>query len=254
MVDLETFLTTHVFYFMLVFARIGSAVMIMPGVGDSFVSARVRLLFALGFSFILFPVLTPYMPKTVPDEVTLTLLLMMEVITGLLIGTIARIFMTALDVAGMVISFSSSLSNAQLFNPSLAAQGSLLGAFLSVTGTTFLLATDMHHFLIMGIIESYETFTLGKFINTGSMAELVSKAVASSFMIGVQIAAPFIVLTLLIYIGMGVLSRLMPQVQVFLLALPLQILLSLILMTLVLSAGFMYWVLQFESSMMFLMG
>lgn len=239
---------------MLIFARIGAAVMIMPGVGDSFVSTRVRLLFAFGFSFILLPVVTPYLPSAVPGTVTLLMLLIMEFLTGLLIGTITRIFMTALDVAGMIISFASSLSNAQLFNPSLSSQGSLLGAFFSVTGTTFLLTTDMHHFLIKGIMESYKTFTLGEFINTGSMAELVSKAVATSFMVGMQIAAPFVVLTLLIYIGMGVLSRLMPQVQVFLLALPLQILLSLVLMTMVLSAGFLYWVSQFEANMIYFLG
>ncbi len=254
MVDLNTFLSTNVFYFMLIFARIGAAVMIMPGVGDSFVSTRVRLLFAFGFSFILLPVVTPYLPSAVPGTVTLLMLLIMEFLTGLLIGTITRIFMTALDVAGMIISFASSLSNAQLFNPSLSSQGSLLGAFFSVTGTTFLLTTDMHHFLIKGIMESYKTFTLGEFINTGSMAELVSKAVATSFMVGMQIAAPFVVLTLLIYIGMGVLSRLMPQVQVFLLALPLQILLSLVLMTMVLSAGFLYWVSQFEANMIYFLG
>jgi flagellar biosynthetic protein FliR len=252
--DMETFLTLHVFYFMLIFARIGSAVMIFPGVGDSFVSSRVRLLFAFGFSFVLLPTVSNFLPKQIPSGMTMLTLLGMEFLTGLFIGTVARIFMAALDVAGMVISFSSSLSNAQLFNPSLAAQGSLLGAFLSVTGTTFLLTTNMHHFLIMGVMESYKNFIVGDFIQADSMAELVSKAVGSSFRIGVQIAAPFMVLTLLIYIGMGVLSRLMPQVQVFLLALPLQILLSLVMFILIMSAGFMYWVTQFEANMVYFLG
>lgn len=251
---LEEFFVTGVFAFILVFVRVGTAMIIMPGIGDSFVSKRIRLHIALGFSFVMFPVVMTYMPSQVPTTFVLFSLIIVEFLIGLFIGTIARIFMTALDVAGMVISFSSSLSNAQLFNPSLAAQGSLMGAFLSVTGVVLLFATDLHHLLIMGVFESYQMFPVGSVPETGSMAELIARAVSTSFSIGVKIGAPFIVLTLLIYVGMGVLSRLMPQVQVFLLALPLQILLSLIILTLVLSTGLLYWAHEFEGSMVFFLG
>lgn len=83
------------------------------------------------------------------------------------------------------------------------------------------------------------------------MAEVITRAVAASFMIGVQIAMPFMVVSMMIYIGMGVLTRLMPQIQVFLLALPLQIMLSLLTMALVISAGLLFWLERFESGMMF---
>lgn len=251
MSTIEEFLATGVFAFVLAFVRMGTAVMIMPGIGDSFVSQRVRLHMALALSFVFFPLIMAKLPSPVPGTMMLFSLIVMEFIIGLFFGTIARIFMTALDVAGMVISFSSSLSNAQMFNPSLAAQGSLVGAFLSVTGVVFLFATNMHHLLIMGVIESYELFPVGAIPDTGSMAEFVSRAVSHSFAIGVKIGAPFLVITLLIYMGMGVLSRLMPQVQVFLLALPLQILLSLVTMSLVISAGLVYWATQFEQGMVF---
>ena len=105
----------------------------------------------------------------------------------------------------------------------------------------------------MGIMDSYELFPLGGIPDTGSMAELMAKMLSTSFAIGVKIGAPFIVLTLLIYVGMGVLSRLMPQVQVFLLALPLQILLAIILLMFTVTAIFTYWGAQFEDSMVFFM-
>jgi flagellar biosynthesis protein FliR len=248
---LEEFLVTGVFAFVLAFVRIGTAAMIMPGIGDSFVPGNVRLHFALGLSLVLFPLIVPYLPTPLPPTGILLSLIVMEFIIGLFFGTIARIFMTALDTAGMVISFSSSLSNAQLFNPGLAAQGSLVGAFLSVTGALILFAANMHHLFIRGLMESYEMFPVGAIPDSGSMAELMARAVAASFSIGVKLGAPFIVMTLLIYVGMGVLSRLMPQVQVFLLALPIQIILSLLLMTMVLSAGMLYWLREFESGMVF---
>lgn len=246
---LETFLAGGVLAFLLTFVRIGTAVMIMPGLGDSFVSERIRLHMALGISFVMFPIVMPYVPAPLPNTAALFVLIFAEFIIGLLIGTVARIFMTALDTAGMVISMQSGLSNAQVFNPSLAAQGSLIGAFLSMSGVLILLVTDLHHLLIMGVIESYEMFPLGVFPDTGSMAEIIARAVAASFTIGVKLATPFIVVTLLIYVGMGVLARLMPQVQVFLLALPLQILLSVALLMIVLMALLTFWLAQYEASM-----
>lgn len=247
----EEFITTGVFAFILTFVRIGTAVMIMPGLGDSFVPARIRLHIALGLTLALFPLLIPLMPSPIPGTMMLFFMIVVEFLIGIFFGTIARIFMTALDTAGMVISLQSGLANAQLFNPSLAAQGSLMGAFLSVTGVVLLFATNLHHLLIMGVLESYQLFPLGVIPDTGSMAELMARAVSSAFTIGFKIAAPFVIITLLIYVGMGVLTRLMPQVQVFLLALPLQILLSMVTLTLVLSAGLLYWLTQFRDSMGF---
>lgn len=248
---LQEFLTSGVLAFMLAFTRIGTAVMIMPGLGDSFVPERIRLHIALGLTLALFPLTMPHMPSPVPGTFALLSLVFAEFIAGLFFGTIARILMMALDTAGMVLSTSSGLANAQLFNPALAMQGSLMGAFLSVTGVMILFAMNLHHLLIGGLVESYKLFPVGAVPDAEGMAQMTSRAVAESFAIGIKISAPFMVLTLLIYVGMGVLSRLMPQAQVFLLALPLQILLSLVALTMVISSIYLFWASQFEEGMMF---
>lgn len=251
---LQTFLTTGVFAFMLTFVRIGAAATIMPGIGDSFVPTNIRLYIALGISLMLMPLVAPYMPNPLPNTAGLLVLIGCEFIIGIFIGTIARILMTALDTAGMVISLQSGLGNAQVFNPGLATQGSLVGALLSVTGVVLIFVTNMHHLLIYGLIGSYEVFPLGQVPNSGDMADMISKAIAGSFLIGIQIASPFIVLSMMLYIGMGVLSRLMPQVQVFMLSLPLQITLSLITLVMMFSAGMLFWLTKFEEGMMFFFG
>ncbi|PJB72608.1 MAG: flagellar biosynthetic protein FliR [Alphaproteobacteria bacterium CG_4_9_14_3_um_filter_47_13] len=248
---LEQFLVQGVFAFILTFVRIGAAVTIMPGVGDTFTPQRIRLYISLGLSLVLSPLIAPHLPNPVPVTAILLSLIVMEFIIGLFIGTIARILMVALDTAGMAISMMSGLGSAQIFNPAFSTQGSLVGAMFSVTGVLILFATNMHHLLFYGLIGSYELFPVGGIPDTGSMAELMSRAVAKSFLIGVEISAPFIVVSLLVYIGMGVLTRLMPQIQVFLLALPLQIILSLITLSLMLSAGMMFWVARFEEGMVF---
>jgi flagellar biosynthetic protein FliR len=248
---LEEFMNVGVFAFMLTFVRIGTAIMIMPGIGDSFVSERIRLLTALAMTFALFPLTSHYIPTPVPSTFMMFSLIFMEFATGLFFGSVARIFMMATDTAGMVISTASGLGNAQVFNPSMATQGSLVGALMSVTGVVVLFALDIHHLIITGIIESYALFPVGDVPDLGSMAEFLSKVVSASFSIGVKMAAPFIVLTILIYVGMGVLARVMPQIQVFLLALPLQILLSMILLALTLFSMFFYWASQFEEGILY---
>lgn len=251
MIAIEEFLVTGVFAFILAFVRIGAAMFIMPGLGDSFVPSRIRLHMALGLSLTLFPLIMPYIPYPIPPTTVLFSLIIIEFVIGVFFGTIARIFMIVLDVAGMVVSLQSGLANAQVFNPSLATQGSIIGAFLSVTGVVLLFQVNMHHFLIVGLMETYELFQLGAVPDTGSMAQFMADALSKAFAIGVKIAAPFLVITLLIYVGMGVLARLMPQIQVFLLALPLQILLSLITLSMIISAAALYWLTAFEEGMVF---
>lgn len=248
---LEQFLVSGVFAFMIVFVRFGTAVMIMPGVGDSYVPQNIRLHFALGFSLVMAPAVQSHIPYPLPAFGSLILLLLIEFITGLFIGTIARILMLALDTAGMLISLTSGISNAQVFNPTLATQGSIFGAFLSVTGVTLLFATNLHHLLIHGLVESYERFPIGGILNTGDMVDLMAKAVSAAFLTGFEIAMPFVIISMVLYVGMGVLSRLMPQVQIFMIAIPIQIALALVILSISISAIMMFFLGQFEDNMIF---
>ncbi len=249
--SIEEFLVSGVFAFMLVFTRLGTAFIIMPGIGDSFVPRNIRLTMALAISFVLTPIIQPFIPDPIPAFPILLALLFMEFVIGLFIGTIARVFMTALDVAGMIISTTSGLANAQVFNPSLASQGSITGALLSMVGVVLLFATNLHHLLIYGLVESYSLFPVGGVPDAGSMAQLMTQAFSSSFLIGFQIAVPFIIVAMMLYIGMGVLSRLMPQVQVFILALPVQIMLSMVTLSLIISTAMLFWMTKFEDAMVY---
>lgn len=248
---LNEFLSNGVFAFILVFVRIGAAATIMPGIGDSLTPTRVRLYIALGLSLVLTPAVQQYLPSPIPPVGTLAVLIGMEFIIGMFIGTVARILITALDTAGMIISMQTGLGNAQLFNPALSSQGSLIGTVLSITGVVLIFASGLYKLLFMGMVGSYQLFPVGHIPDSGSMAEMISGAIASSFLIGVQISAPFLVIGLMLYIGMGVLSRLMPQLQVFMIAVPLQILLLLSLLATLLPIMMMFWMGKFEDGMVY---
>ncbi len=244
---LNQFLGEFFFTFFMIFVRFGTALMIMPGVGDTFVSPRIRLFFALALTLIV----TPSLAGNIPDAPTTgsflyIMYLVKEAIIGFFIGVVARILMSILSIAGMVISMQSGLASAMVFNPTMSGQGSIIGSFFSVMGVALLFATNMHHLVIMAIYNSYDLFQFGTITNLGDMTSVISNLVNDVFRIGVQFATPFIVISLMMYLALGVLARLMPQLQVFFIALPLQILISFLVLMVVLSVGMTYWLTQYQ--------
>ena len=245
---LNEILVSHLSAFMLVFMRTGMALMIMPGIGDSFVSPQIRLHFALAFAFVLTPFLAPHLPPLPAHAPDLITLMLSEAFIGIFIGTVMRIMITALDTAGGIISIQSGFANALVFNPATASQGSLIGALYSVLGVTLLLVTNMHHYMLASLVDSYTLFpALAHAPDMKPILEVVTQTVSAAFRIGVQLSMPFLIVGLVVQLAFGLLGRLMPQVQIFFLAMPVQILLSLVMLTMVLSAGMLYWMRGFES-------
>lgn len=246
---LQEFVTSQITTYALVFCRIGTVMMLMPGVGDSFIPPNIRILLAVAFTAILSPVAENYLPDIANNQVFVWLVIT-EILTGFFIGTVARIFMAALDTAGMLIGMNIGLGSAMIFNPQMAGQGSAVGAFLSIIGAVLLFTTDLHHMLIYGMMDSYKTFPVGGGIldMAGGMASTTSQAVNSSFAIGFYMSVPFMVVSLFLYIAMGVLGRLMPQIQVFVLALPLQIILGLLVFMMTISTMMLFWLHHYDEA------
>lgn len=245
---LQQIVVGNIFAFLLIFMRLGMALLIMPGIGDSFVSPQIRLLFALAMSFVLTPFLASYLPSIPTNSGVMFSLLLTEAIIGLFIGTVMRIMISALDTAGNIISAQVGYASAMLFNPVTQSQGSLIGSLYSMLGVTMLLVTNAHHYMLASVVESYHLFpATGSLPAPQSLAESIGVAVSTAFRIGVQLSIPFLIIGTLVQVGFGLLGRLMPQVQVFFIALPLQILLGLVVLTMAVSAGILYWLDGYES-------
>lgn len=251
---LEHFLTANAFAWMLIFTRVGAAFVTLPGVGEAFVSPRIRLLLALTVSALLVPVIGPQLP-VLPDQVLqLMALIVGEAFYGVFIGIVARLIISTIETAGMIVAFQISLSNASVFNPALAAQSSLTSALLGVTALALMFAADLHHVMLWAVADSYTVFTPGVFPLAGDFATTYSQLVAKSFLVATQLAAPFIVLGLVFYLGLGLLARLMPQLQIFFIAIPAQIYLGMIVLGLTLSTMLLMWLNYAQSTMNALLG
>jgi len=245
---LQQLLGDQIFVWMIVFIRIGTAFTIMPTVGDAFVSARTRLLLALAVSVVVAPAVRAQLPPMPGNVFQLVVLIIGEMTVGIFLGSIGRLLMGTLEVAGTVIALETGLSNAQIFNPAMATTGSLPGALLGWLGLLLLFVTDMHHLLIMAVVDSYATFVPGAPIPIDDMANVVGQLVARTFMLGVQMAAPFLIIGLMFALALGLLNKLAPQVQVFQLFTSIQVLLGLFMFALTLAAMMVFWLSRFEST------
>jgi flagellar biosynthesis protein FliR len=211
--------------FMLVFARVGTMVMLMPGLGERFVLNRAKLAIAVFLALLLMPVARPLM-QVPTDPGVLMSLLISEILIGAILGLSARLVMAALQTAGVIIANQIGLGFATAVDPSMGQQNPSIGNFLTILGVTLVLVTDLHHLAIGAIHNSYSMLPPGAYPSVGDASALGLQAVSKSFAIAVQLSAPFIVFGLLFNVGLGVLARLMPQFQVFFLGAPASILIG----------------------------
>jgi flagellar biosynthetic protein FliR len=224
--------------FMLVFARVGSMMMLMPGFGESNIPVRIKLAIALLLTLIILPLHRNAYQVDLTSISALGVLMVHEIVIGIVLGATARVTLSALAVAGSVIAQQLGLGFVTAVDPTQGQQGVLIGNFLSILGMTLLFATDSHHLVIAALNESYRIFSPGEVMPSGDVAALATRAFATAFKIGMQLSAPFLVFGLVFNIGLGVLARLMPAMQVYFVGVPLSIMIGFLIFGLVL-AGMM---------------
>ena len=209
--------------FMLVFARIGAMVMLLPGLGEVNIPVRVKLAIALLLTFIMLPLHRAAYHVDMNSMPALVVLMVHEIIIGIVLGATARVTLSALQVAGSVIAQQLGLGFVTSVDPTQGQQGVLIGNFLTLLGIALLFATDTHYLVIAALSDSYKIFAPGELMPSGDVAALATRAFAGAFKIGLQLSAPFLVFGLVFNIGLGVLARLMPQMQVYFVGVPLSI-------------------------------
>ncbi|XIA63955.1 flagellar biosynthetic protein FliR [Bradyrhizobium sp. TZ2] len=235
--------------FMLVFARVGAMVMLLPGLGESNIPVRIKLAIALLLTLIILPLHRNAYQVDLTSMTSLGVLMVHEIVIGIVLGATARVTLSALAVAGSVIAQQLGLGFVTAVDPTQGQQGVLIGNFLSILGVTLLFATDSHHLVIAALNESYRIFSPGELMPSGDVAALATRAFATAFKIGLQLSAPFLVFGLVFNIGLGVLARLMPAMQVYFVGVPLSIMVGFVIFALVL-AGMMGTYLNYFTGVM----
>ena len=141
--------------FMLVFARIGAMVMLLPGLGESNIPVRIKLAIALVLTLVILPLHRAAYHIDLQSLAPLLVLMVHEIVIRIVLGATARVTLAALQVAGSVIAQQLGLGFVTAVDPTQGQQGILIGNFLTILGVTLLFATDSHHLVIAALNDSY---------------------------------------------------------------------------------------------------
>jgi flagellar biosynthetic protein FliR len=234
-------LPTMGFGFMLVVARVGTALLTGPGLGENEIPATVRIALAVVLSALVFPLLQgglPPLPEAVPALIGL---IGLEIIVGAWLGLMTRILVTALAMAGGIISFMVGLSSVLQIDPSLGTQVPALQRMMALASVALLFMSGLYVLPIQAVVGSYELIPPGGAFDAGGAAQLVTRVVADSFGLALRLAAPFVITCMVWQAALGFVSRLVPNIQVHVISAPAQILGGLALLSVAIGIIFTNW-------------
>lgn len=252
---LADLISQEVFAYLLIMTRLGASLMFIPALGDKTIPARIRLTLAIALSLVVYMTIHDQVPNMPVQTIKLFFLLLKEALIGIIIGVFARLLMSAVHTTGTIIATSTGLAAAQSFDPTQGSQSAMVSTLLTLMAVTLIFVMDIHHQLIWAMVNSYNVFPIGfETLDFGGIAGMAANIVSHSFALGVQLATPFILYSLIFYISMGVLVRMMPQLPVFFVAMPLNVALGLWVFSMVVTSILHWFIVSFEDSLSSLLG
>ncbi len=222
----------------LVLCRVGGVCMLLPGLGEAEVPMNIRAGMALLLTLLVLPLIVPGLPAAPASPMALLGWIAGEIMIGLWLGWLARLPMLALPMAGQFAAGALGLSNVLQPDPLLGPQASALSRLFGLAAPVLLLHSGLYALPLTALVTSYRLLAPGRWLAGGDLALSVTDAVSDSFALSLQLGAPFVAAGMVWQIALGVLARLVPQLQVYFAAMPGQILGGLVLLAL-LSAGMM---------------
>ncbi|WP_106752548.1 flagellar biosynthesis protein FliR [Pannonibacter carbonis] len=219
---LARFGTETVLAVFLLFCRIGSCLMVIPGFGSDRVPVRVRLLVAIAITLALSPLLLPSMRAAMPDQglATVTRFIVAELFVGLLLGLMGRAFIAALETIGTLISMSIGLSTM----PGLAVEGNealpSLANLMTLTATAMVFITNQHWELIRALADSYTAVPVGSGLDVQSGLARFSDQLSATFLLALRIGSPFVIYAVVVNFALGLANKLTPQIPIYFIAMP----------------------------------
>lgn len=196
----------------IVFLRVGAVMAILPAFGERSVPERVRFALAFAFTLIVAPAVSPLIKELPQVGSSILLLLFGEVIIGLALGLIIRMFVLALQIAGAIAAQSTSLS--QIFGTNAIEPLPAIGHVMVISGLALAVMSGFHVRVAEGLIGSYMVFPAGQLPSPSIVTEWGIGHAAKAFSLAFTLAAPFVIVSLVYNLALGVINRAMPQLMV----------------------------------------
>jgi flagellar biosynthesis protein FliR len=219
---MEIYVTQFVL-FLLLMVRITSLIIVAPVMGHSAVPVQVKLAFGAFFSFVYYPLAAASAPALDLNVVGLVVIALKEAAVGLLIGFATGLIFAGVQSAGELIGFELGFSLATVFDPENGANNSIMAQFLYLFAAIVFLALNGYHFILQALQLSYQTVPVNGLVLSPAAGEKLIGLGGTVIAIAVKLAAPVIVTGFLVNIAMAVLTRVAPQMNVFIMSFPVKI-------------------------------
>ncbi|MDD2671225.1 MAG: flagellar biosynthetic protein FliR [Syntrophales bacterium] len=220
--------TEQVEAFMLVFLRVSALIATVPILGDRSVPARVKA----GLSFLVAALLYPVVPMPTAgaceDVFALFLRMTGEVMIGAVIGMIARLIFAGIQLAGQLIGFQMGFAIVNVIDPAFSLQVSIIAQFQYLIALLLFLSLNGHHMFLYAVAESFRILPPLAFHFSGGLMQAITGFVRDMFEIGIKVGAPIIAILFFMSVGLGLVARTVPQINIFIVGFPLQIAIGLI--------------------------
>ncbi len=215
--------------FLILFARVGAVLLLLPLFSEEAIPAKIRLMLALGTSAGLWGLIGAKIGTAAQNGAALPGILIAEILTGIAIGMIIKMMFMAAAMAGSIISLQIGLSSALTNDPLQGGQAAVLSKFVSVAAAVVCMGMGLHHLWIAAIVHSYTMFPVGGLPPAADFAQLAIVMVGRTMTLSISLAAPLLVYGIVFNMALGLATRLAPAIQMFFLIQPLNLLLGMAL-------------------------
>jgi flagellar biosynthetic protein FliR len=229
------------FSFVLVMARVGGAVSLLPGLGEVEPPAMVRVGLAAAITALLLAGIAPSIPPAPEASAQAGAMIAAELITGLWLGWLARLIVLALPIAGQFIGYMMGIANVLQPDPILGSQATPISSLLAIAAPLFVLASGLYALPLAALADSYAVVPAGAMLPAADGAETAVRAVTAAFGVALQLASPFILVSLVWHVATGLLARLVPRLHVYFVVMPAQLVGSMLMLAVLATAVMSAW-------------
>lgn len=220
----------EVIFFMLILSRVAGIFAALPVFGGRRLPIRIKVITILMITLVCFPTLSVTLPQMPSDAFSLALLALSELMVGLTLAFITQIIFAAVEFSGQIIGMQMGFTIASIIDPSQGTQTQIMSVIQTLFATLMFLSLNIHHLFIRAIIDSFRVIPLGGWHLNGELLHFLVQRTADIFIIGIRLAAPVMVALLLTTVALGIMARSFPQMNVFMISMPLNIGLGLIIL------------------------
>lgn len=217
--------------FLLVLTRTSGIFFISPFFGGLTIPYQMRAGVAVAMAVLIFPVLVQETVITAPSNIWLFAgTVIQELAIGWMIGFIAFVVLSAINMSGKIMDLQVGFAVANLMDPNSGQQTPLIGGFLHNLAIIYFLVVNGHHFILAALVESFRSVPLDGLVWNQSLAEFMVDLTAGVFLTGMKIAMPVTFAILITNVGMGILARTMPQMNIFVIGIPMHLMIGLFML------------------------